>query len=378
MAQAGERRIVLVGAGHAHVEVLRRFGKRKLPGWRVLLVSPDEFATYSGMVPGVVAGLYDAPEARIGLVGLVERCGAIFIQGRVCGLDPAARRLMLVDGTSLTYDLVSLDVGITPDLSGIGGAGEFGWPVKPIADFLARFEELAEHISSRPGSLRVVTIGGGTGGVELTLALEARLRRLGAGVVDCSFALVSAGALLDGQGAGLAARLRALMKRRGIEVREHDPVIGITANEVETASGRRLPCDLALITTGAAAPVWLASAGLALDERGFLLTDGMLQCLGRPDIFAAGDCAGIVGASRPKAGVFAVRAGPVLADNLRARALSRTLVEWSPQKRHLALISLGDRRAVAAWNGLVAEGRWAWWLKDWIDRRWMARYRSRG
>jgi len=155
-------------------------------------------------------------------------------------------------------------------------------------------------------------------------------------------------------------------------------VRALRAGLIDLADGPSLPADAVLVTTHAAAPAWFRDTGLVLDPQGFLAAGPTLQSLGDADVFAAGDCAALVETPRPKAGVFAVRAGPPLAANLRRRARGNPPRPWTPQQRHLALISTGERRAVASRGWFKAEGAWVWTLKDWIDRRWMRMYQDTG
>jgi selenide, water dikinase len=357
-------RIVLVGGGHTHVHLVETFGKAPLVGWRVLLVSPEPKTAYSGMLPGVIAGHYRREALEIDLVRLCTAYGIDFRLARAVGIDRAGKRLLLEDGSQVTYDLLSLDVGSVPAADGIAGAVEHGLPVKPIADLLDRLA--APVPAARDEPKRITVVGGGAAGVEIVLAL--RHRHAGT-----SLALVSAGPLLEGHPPGVRRQFRHILARRAVDVEESQAVAAIGYTEIELADGRRLESDLTLLATGAVAPAWLAQTGLRL-ANGFVAVRPTLQTISDPDIFAAGDCATIVGSERPKAGVFAVRAGPPLAVNLRAHAQGKPLRPWSPQKTYLALMATGGRHAVASRGAFFVSGRWVWLLKDWIDRSWLRRY----
>lgn len=363
---------MLVGGGHAHVHVLKAFAADPVPGWPLTLVSRDPLTPYSGMLPGVIAGFYDPAEAHIDLARLCAACGARLVQGEAVALDRAAKRVRLADGTALPYDLLSLDIGITPDLTGIAGAAEHAIAVKPIGGFLAKLDALLQSCRAADGPRRIAVIGGGAGGVELLLSLRARLLREMPGR-DFAFALISAGPLLAGHNARVQAAFRRILAEAAVALQEGQAAMAVSQRGIALADGTSLAADAVLIATGAAAPAWLARTGLACDPGGFVQVGPALQSVNDPAVFAAGDCAALSD-PRPKAGVFAVRAGPPLAANLRRAARGEALQPWRPQRRHLALISTGARHAVASRGAWKAEGAWLWRLKDWIDRRWMRQY----
>jgi selenide,water dikinase len=367
--------IVLVGGGHAHVHVLTAFAMRPEPGVRLTLVTRDLETPYSGMLPGVVAGLYTVDEAHIDLVRLAAATGTRLIHAEAVGLDRADKRVVIADRPPIAYDLVSIDVGITPALDAIDGAAAHGIAVKPIGSFLQKFAALLARCRRADGPRRIAVVGGGAGGVELLLSVRARLlaetQR-----ADLRFVLVTDGDLLEQHNPRVRAAFRRVLAARGVELVEHRRVRALRAGAIELADGSAVAADAVLVTTDAAPPPWFAGTGLALDRGGFIAVGPTLQAENDPDVFAAGDCAALVASPREKAGVFAVRAGPPLAANLRRRARGEATRAWRPQRRHLALISTGERWAVASRGALEAEGAWLWRLKDWIDRRWMRMYQD--
>ena len=118
---------------------------------------------------------------------------------------------------------------------------------------------------------------------------------------------------------------------------------------------------------------FLRESGLPVDARGFVRVRPTLQVEGSDRLFAVGDCASLPGMQ--KAGVYAVRGGPILAENLRRLPEGRALRAYRPQRGFLSLLNLGDGTAIGAWRGIGFEGRWAMRLKDRIDRRFLERYR---
>jgi selenide, water dikinase len=369
--------ILLLGGGHAHMHVIKAFAQRPLRGVRVTLITRDLETPYSGMLPGVVAGLYAPEEAHIDLVRLAGVTGTRLIHAEAVGLDRGAKRVLLAGRPPVAYDILSIDVGITPDLASVPGAAEHGIAVKPIGTFLARLEQLRARCST--GAVRHITvIGGGAAGVELVLSLRTRLyadaARDGRDLAF-SFALVTDEVLLAAHNVRVRRAFRKHLAAAGVELREHCAATALKAGVVVCRDGKTFATDAVLLATDAAPPDWFKESGLALDSGGFLAVTPTLQVANDPDIFAAGDCAGLVETPREKAGVYAVRAGPPLAANLARRARGEALWPWRPQRRHLALISTGKRYAVASRGPLHAEGAWLWTVKDWIDRRWMEMYR---
>jgi selenide,water dikinase len=366
--------IVLVGGGHAHVHVLTAFAMRPEPGVRLTLITRDLKTPYSGMLPGSIAGLYTRDEIHIDLLRLAAATGARLIHAEAVGLDRENKRVLLESRPPLSYDLVSLDVGIAPALATIDGAAEHGIAVKPIGSFLAKFDTLLARCRAPGGPRRIAVIGGGAGGVELLLSVRSRLLADVGPEAGFSFALATAGDILESHSARVRRIFRRIFAERGIALHERRKVSALKPGAIEFASGPPLPADAVLVTTDASAPAWFRGTGLALDD-GFVAVGPTLQTRNDPDVFAAGDCAALA-SPREKAGVFAVRAGPPLAENLRRRARGQAPKAWHPQKRHLALISTGEKYAVASRGALAFEGRWLWTLKDTIDRRWMRMYQD--
>ena len=371
--------IVLAGGGHAHVHVLTAFAMRPAAGVRLTLVTRDLETPYSGMLPGVVAGLYTAQEAHIDLVRLAAATGTRLIHAEVIGLDRKNKRVMLANRPPIAYDLASIDVGITPALAPIEGAAAHGIAVKPIGSFIRKFNALLEACRHPDGPRRIAMIGGGAGGIELLLSVRSRLladAAAGRRPADFHFLLATAGDLLEKQNHRVKETFRRALATRGVDLAEHRRVLALRSGAIEFDDGSTIETDAVLVATEAAPPGWFTDTGLALDSGGFIAVGPTLQALNDPDVFAAGDCAALVATPREKAGVFAVRAGPPLARNLRRRARGEAPKSWRPQRHHLALISTGERYAIASRGWFKAEGRWLWTVKDWIDRRWMRMYRA--
>lgn len=386
------KRLVLLGGGHAHVFVLQALAREPLPGVETVLVTPFDRQVYSGMVPGVVAGHYAVDEAVIPLEPLLRGSRVRRVAGSATGLDAQARQVRLADGTVLGYDLLSVATGAVADRDAIPGAREHALFVRPMEHFLQLFERLRALAAGR--AIDVVVVGGGAAGFELALGLAHALgeRRPGHGagggsrqrnspadeLAGARVALVTGGGdpLANYPTGVVASGLRALQRARVTVLR--GTCTGVEPGAVLLGAGTRVVCDAPIIAVGAAAPDWLQGSGLALDERGFIATRATLQSTSHPNVFAAGDIASRTDAPHPKSGVYAVRAGPALALNLRRALAGGELLPHAPQQRTLNLLSCGDRRAIAAWGPWCTEGRWVWRWKDRIDRAFIARFSGPG
>ena len=372
--------IVLVGGGHSHVDVLKRFGMKPQPGVRLTLIARDLLTPYSGMVPGLIAQHYTVAECHIDLRPLAAFAGARLIHAPATGLDLAHNSVQVAGRPPVRFDLLSLDTGSTPSTAGIAGA-EHALPVKPIDCFLVGQSAIAAAIADKPGRYHIVVVGGGAGGVELTLSLDQQLRR-GASSrernpEDLSLTIIEASdRLLPSYNTAARARLLRVIAKRGIDVQTGTMIARIDADSVTLDSGETLPADRTVLVTNGGAPHWLAASGLALDERGFVRVDDDLRSPSHAQVFAAGDLASMDNYTLPKSGVYAVRQGPYLAENLRRAATGQPLRAYRPQKQTLALITTGDRYAIAARGTLSLAGGWVWRWKDWIDRRWMRKYQE--
>jgi selenide,water dikinase len=372
------KELVLIGGGHAHVHVLKSFGLQPAPGVRLTLVARDVETPYSGMLPGFIAGHYTRAECHIDLRPLARVAGTRLVHDEAIGLDLTGRRVLCRSGAAVAYDLLSLDIGSTPHLGAIPGAAEHATPLKPIDRLAQRWEGIVERVGGSEGRVRLLTVGGGAAGVEVTLAMRHRLRRerraRGRDPDGVGFTLVTGAEMLAGHNASVRRRFRNLLASRGVDVVENRAVESVEDGAVLCAGGARIAFDELIWATEAGAASWLPQTGLRLDAGGFIAVDATLRSVNDARVFAAGDVAANVAHPRPKAGVFAVRQGPPLADNLRRALAGQPLLPFVPQREFLSLISTGNRCAVASRGRLAAQGPLLWRLKDWIDRRWMRQY----
>ena len=364
------KRLVLAGAGHAHLHVLRALGQAPWPGVDVVLITPYPRQIYSGMLPGWIAGHYHLDECVAPVLPLAGAAGVRVVQDAVCALDANRRRVMLVEGGDIEFDVLSLDTGARLAMD-TGLACHPGLlPVRPLESFVAKWAQVLPMLIS-DAHARVAVIGGGAAGVELALAVAYRLRRE-TGAAASRVMLACGGGLLPGHASGVVRRARAALAREGVELIEQRLRMGASA--LETEAGAPLAATWVIGATGVGPPDWLAQSGLALAADGFVAVGQGQQSVSHAKVFAAGDVASRIDAPHAKSGVYAVRAGPVLTANLQRALAGRPIEPYRPQRRSLYLLATGPKEAIVSWGTCSASGRLAWRWKDWIDRRFLRRY----
>ena len=377
------RDIVLVGGGHSHVGVIRRFGMRPLPGVRLTVICRDTHTPYSGMLPGYIAGHYGYHDVHIDLSRLAQFAGARYIHADVIGLDRSAAKVLCRDRPPIPYDALSINIGSTPQVGAVPGAEAHAVPVKPIGAFNQRWLALLARVRSHPGNpgkkMRIAVVGGGAGGVELLLAMQFRLgnelRLQGRSPDELEFHLLNGGPqILPTHNAWVRRAFERVLTERRVVIHSNAQVHRVDAGRLFTTANEVVEADEIIWVTRAGGAAWLRESGLALDADGCIEVTDTLQSVTDPQVFAAGDIASMVHHPLEKAGVFAVRMGPPLAENLRRAVQGRALAPYRPQRRWLALISTGDQAAVASRGWIGFRGAWVWRWKDWIDRRFMHKF----
>jgi selenide,water dikinase len=372
------KRLVLLGGGHAQVQVVKAFVADPPPNTSIVLINRSRLTPYSGMLPGLIAGHYTHAQCHIDLAWLCAQAKAQFIEQEVVGIDTVAQSLLMRDGASLPYDLLSIDTGSTPPLDGVPGAVEHALPVKPIEPFLLHASALVKHCTT-PGDHHIAVVGGGAAGFEVLLALEFRIAaKAQAGARVTLHWITDTADILSAFPARVRLSARRLLAARRVVIHTGVRAEQLTADALLLSDSRRIDTQHVVWVTGAQPSAMFAQARIATDARGFIAVDASLRSVSHPNIFASGDCASVQEHPRPKAGVFAVRQGPPLTRNLRLVLAGSAPQPFVPQRSFLVILSAGKRYAIASKGRFAVEGRWVWTWKDWIDRRFMARFQVEG
>lgn len=358
------KRLVILGGGHAHLHCLSAFAADAPDATSITLISPFPRQVYSGMLPGWIAGHYAIEECVVPLAPLADAAGARFVQTRAMSIDLAGKVVHCADGSEHAFDVLSIDTGTVLDPGALPGSSEHGLLVRPLEGFIRAWPELVTRLDALD-TPHLAMVGGGAAGIELLLAMQHARPRW-------RYSLISGANTLPGK---VGPRLARLLKARDVTLHGNTSATRVTAGAVEVAGRDPVRADAAIVAIGATAGFPLPAPGLRRDESGFILVDEQLQSVSHPHVFAAGDCSTMLGHPHPRSGVYAVRAGPPLARNLRQALAGGTLARHVPQRRTLYLISTGDRYAVGSWGDWSWEGAWVWRWKDRIDRAFVDKYR---
>jgi selenide, water dikinase len=369
-------RLVLVGGGHSHLEIVRRQILEHRDDVDLTLLSSGTLHHYSGMVPGYLRGTYSERQIAFDLPPLLERAGGQFLAGQARAVDPGSQKVVLADGRSVDYDLVSFGVGSSTRGGRADDVRAHAWTVKPIGRAVALRRRLTELAGQDVSPVvRAVVVGAGAAGYEVACAIAGVLDEAGRRRVV--ILADAAERILEGYSDRFRRRALGLLERKRISLRLGSAVSEVRPAAVCFAQGEEIPSDLTVWLTGAEAYDLFAGSGLALDSRGFLLVDDSLRSVSDPRIFGVGDCATLESHPQtPRAGVYAVREGPILWRSLIATLEGRPLPRYSPQKGFLSILNTADGKSLLRYGAIVSYSRAAWKLKDGIDRRFMRRYQQ--
>jgi NADH dehydrogenase FAD-containing subunit len=377
---AARKRVVFLGAGHAHLYALKRTGEFVRRGHEVVAVAPDLF-WYSGLATGMLGGIYPPELDRVDVAALVERGGGRFVRDAVAGLDPTTGTVRLVNaGEPLRYDVLSLTLG--SEAPGIPGAsGEAMYAVKPVrrlcelhVDLRRRFRGAAAA-DGADRAVRVLVAGGGVTACELAANI-ARLAAADGGPVEITVVVGGGEALKQLPRRSAARKVVAALEQRGVVFRYGSRVERIDGTAAVLTDGSMVPFDVFVNATGLKPASLVRKFGLPVDPEGALIVDEHLRSVADPTVHGGGDCIAVRGRELPKVGVYAIRQAPVLFRNLLAALDGKPPASFRPQRKFLWIMNLGDGTGLAARGSLYWHGRIAFWLKDWIDRRFLREYRS--
>lgn len=370
--------LVLIGGGHSHLAVIKQLGINPMAGLRVTVISQDSHTAYSGMMPGMIAGHYDYDEAHIDLRKLCQFAQVRFFQAQVNDIDLDQQRVICNDRSPVRYDWLSINIGSQPAISSIPGALSCGIAVKPIDVFLTHWQQTVSRLS--PTS-HVAIIGGGAASAEVALACQYQWQQYNGGDTSPQFTLYcGTDDILPTHNRRTRKKMAAILQQRGITLKVKHKVASAEKNDKQYQlnfnNAESCNADEIIWAIHAGSPQWLRKTGLACDSQGFISVNQYLQSSSHPNVFAAGDIADFSQQPLAKSGVYAVRAGKHLSNNLRRSVMKQQLLPYRPQRQFLSLLMTGDKQAIASRGPFSFSGLWLWRWKDRIDRAFMAQYQQ--
>lgn len=366
-----EKHLVIVGAGHAHLTVLKNLEEFKDAGHRVTVVSSSPLHYYSGMGPGMLSGIYRPEEIRFNVKKMSEDRGAAFIEDNVVKIRPQEKRIDLHSGNEVSYDVLSLNTGSYVPAKVAGPADESVFTVKPIEKLLLARRRIIEDLKDK--DLKITVVGGGPTGVEVAGNLE-RLAKNESG--RCRITLVAGTRLLSGFKDGVRRHALKSLTSRHVQVIEGARVAAVKDRKVELSNGDVLDNDYVFMAVGVKPSSLFIDSGLPVGQDGGMLVNKFLQSEAYPELFGGGDCISFKPQPLAKVGVYAVRQNPILLHNLLNTLNGGALQEFVPQDTFLLALNMGDGTAVVRWHSLIWGGTLGFALKNYIDRKFMKAFQA--
>ncbi len=360
------RRLLLVGAGHAHIEVLRSMKEQPIQHVDVCLISPSEHFYYSGMISGYVEGIYSLEEVRVDVKRLAHEAGVHFIRKRASRVYPNFKKLFCQGGAVYPFDLISFDIGAKSQPGQLVSSPEYSHMNDPNKKMVEQIEELRQ--TSQP-----LIVGGGAAGCEVALALQAYKAR---NKIPGQVRLVSSSSVLNSISKRTAKKLRSIMESKGIQVWEQERAEVMYDDYIMTSANNKIRHTGVLWLGGPLADPLFEASGIKVDEKGFPFVTDTLQFTDYEFIFGAGDCVTLeTYPNVDKSGVHAVKQAPILYENLRRFSDAKELTVYEPQKVALYILSTGMKKALLVYGPVTAHNKRAWKLKNKIDREYMDKYK---
>lgn len=370
-------RLLLIGGGHSHAIALSLITKNHLNKVNVTIISDTPFSPYSGILPAYVAGYYSSQDLFIPIKKIAESKGINFILDKVIDINPEQKYVICHSGKKIHFDILSIDIGSTPEKSTIKGANLYSIPGKPVLSFLDKWKKITDYYQvNKNQSLTLNIIGGGAGGVELALNMHKKLTSIMT-PNNININLIHRGEkILENHNQWVSDKLTDILQAKKINLFLNSEVNAITQTKIILKTGKIISGNHHILVTQASAPLWLKNNPINTDEIGFILIKNTLQTTNYNYIFASGDIATLRENPHPKAGVFAVRQGKPLLKNLFRFIENKPLKPYFPPRNYLNIIGTGNESAVASWGYLGWESPLLWYLKNHLDLRFMNKFKQ--
>ncbi len=368
MRRDQKKRILLLGGGHANIQVLHGLASLDASEIQVTLISDSRFSPYSGMIPSFMAGVYKANQLHFDLESICHRYGFQFVEAKVTRIEASQNKVETSNGQIFEYDICSINLGIQPQEI-LGHPEDMSIVyLKPISKLIEKWEKIK---TSEQEIKDITVIGGGAGAFEIAVACRRFFSR-----ADQKIRMITGSHLLLAEHSKLTRQwARQSLSKLRIDLVEGKRVEKIEDTQLVLNDGTSIKQQICFIGITAKAPSLFRDSNLPRDEQGFVLVDAKLRVQSFENIFAAGDCCHFAPKNLPKAGVYAVRQGPILLQNIQALLNEKlSMVDYKPQKNFLTILVSGENQGIASYANFAVRGRLAWILKNRIDLKFMTRF----
>ncbi len=367
-----KKHLVLAGGGHAHMMTLANLNRFVAQGHRVTVIQPSAHHYYSGMGPGMLGKTYAPEEIRFATRHVVEKQGGTFVLGKVDRVEPENRNLHLESGETVSYDVISFNVGsYVPRNHGDNSDGDI-FTVKPIEKLLLAQKRILELVGRKKITIGIV--GGGPSAVEIAGNIW-QLAGKSAGLPP-TIRIYTSSTLMPNHPSGVRRKIAASLGSRGITIAENSAVQQIAPGRINLATGDVHEVDIIFVAVGVRPSAVFETSGLPTGPDGGLEVNQYLQCATHPEMFGGGDCIHFKDHPLDKVGVYAVRQNPILLHNLLAFMDGTPLQPFAPGGDYLLIFNLGGGTGVLRKKWILFGGRLAFVIKDAIDRRFMRKFQA--
>jgi NADH dehydrogenase FAD-containing subunit len=367
-----QKHLVLVGGGHAHMVTLKYLRSFIDKGYKVTVIGPSRYHYYSGMGPGMLSKTYTPDDIRFATEHVVTRQGGTFVLDKVVKIDPAGKTLFLEKGNPISYDVLSCNAGSYVPWDFVTGEKTDIFSVKPIETLLQAQARILELVSQK--KIVVGIVGGGPSSLEIAGNAWQLARDHGKYMPEIK---IFAGSRLMSR---FPDKIRDMayksLRSRSIKVIEHDYSKKIQTGLITLESGATHEADIIFLAVGVKPSAIFKESGLTTGPDAGLLVNRFLQSIDHPEIFGGGDCIYFQEQPLDKVGVYAVRENPVLYHNLMASLEGGELQPFTPGGAYLLIFNVGGGKGILGKNSLMFDGRLAFWIKDYIDRKFMRKFQA--
>ena len=367
-----KKNLILIGGGHAHMTALENISRFVEKGYKVTVIGPSFYHYYSGMGPGMLGGTYTPSDIRFATRDVVCKQGGLFVKDYVTRIDPAAKTVQTAGGQSLAYDVLSVNAGSYVSMQDVPENAENIYPVKPIEKLMEAAEKL--KILFKRKKAVVTIVGGGPSSAEVAGNIWQLAKQTKQNMPEIK--ILAGSRFMARFPESVRCRVSSILKKRGIRIFENGYVEKVTAESVLMASGESLSTDFTFLASGVKPSKIFEASGLPVGPDKGMLVNRYLQSVKYPDIFGGGDCISFKDRPLDKVGVYAVRQNPVLLNNLFAQLEGTPLQGFNPGPEYLLIFNLGANHGVLKKRGIVFSGKTAFWIKDYIDTKFMKKFQA--